>query len=206
MSRKGIRDKHTLDKIVYHYLTNISCHHSYSSLKKAYHLGGDTPLNYTEYLKDAFLIFEVERYHKNLKVQSRDTKKIYTIDTGLRNFNSKSLSADFGKLFENIVFLTLNRSDYKIFYYKQIIETDFVIVEGHKPKFAIQVSDSDLEDSKTYNREVFGLTECLKSLGLKSGIIVTKNRKETLIVDKFKIQMIPSLEWLLNPQLEYTIY
>ncbi|HEY8270592.1 MAG TPA: ATP-binding protein, partial [Pseudobdellovibrionaceae bacterium] len=138
MSRKGIRDRHTLDKIIYHYLTNISCHHSYSSLKKAYQLGGDTPHNYTSYLEDAFLIFEVERFHKNLKVQSRDTKKVYAIDTGLRNLNSKSLTEDFGKLLENIIFLELLRTGNQIYYFKETLETDFVVVEGNKAKRAIQ--------------------------------------------------------------------
>lgn len=198
MSRKGIRDKHTLDKIIYHYLTNISCHHSYSSLKKAYSLGGDTAQNYTGYLEDAFLIFQVERFHKNLKVQSRDTKKVYAIDTGLRNLNSKSLTEDFGKLLENIVFLKLVRSDFKIYYFKQKLETDFVLVEGFKPIVAIQVTDSDLEDQKTYDREVNGLIECLQFAGLTTGIIITRKRKEILSKEKMKIQMIPRAEWLMT--------
>lgn len=198
MSRKGIRDRHTLDKIIYHYLTNISCHHSYSSLKKAYQLGGDTPHNYTNYLQDAFLIFEVERYHKNLKVQSRDTKKVYAIDTGLRNLNSKSLTEDFGKLLENVVFLELLRTGNQIYYFKESLETDFVLVEGNKAKHAIQVTDSDLEDEKTYNREVNGLVECLKFTGLTTGTIVTKNRKETINIRQMKIQMVPSREFLLR--------
>lgn len=198
MSRKGIRDRHTLDKIIYHYLTNISCHHSYSSLKKAYQLGGDTPRNYTSYLHDAFLIFELERYHKNLKVQSRDTKKIYAIDTGLRNLNSKSFTEDFGKLLENVIFLELLRTDNQIYYFKETLETDFVVVEGNKVKWAIQVTDSDLEDEKTYDREVNGLVECLKFTGLTAGTIVTRNRKETLNINQMIIQMVPSREFLLK--------
>lgn len=198
MIRKEIRDKHTLDQIIYHYLTNISCHHSYSALKKAYQLGGSTPQNYTSYLKDAFLIFEVERYHKNLKVQSRDTKKVYSIDTGLRNINSKSLTEDDGKLLENIIFLELLRRENKIYYFKQIMETDFVLVDGHKAIQAIQVTDSDLEDEKTFKREVYGLVECLQFIGLNEGLILTRNRKEILKIEKLRIKMIPCREWLLS--------
>jgi predicted AAA+ superfamily ATPase len=196
MNRKGIRDRHTLDKIIYHYLTNISCHHSYSSLKKAYQLGGDTPQKHTNFLHDAFLIFEVERYHKNLKVQSRDTKKIYAIDVGLRNLNSKSLTEDYGKILENIVFLELLRAEKEIYYFKETLETDFVVVEGHKATQAIQVTDCDLEEKTTYEREINGLIECLKFTGLKVGTILTKNRKETLKLQQITIQMIPVREFL----------
>lgn len=197
MSRKGIRDKHILDQITYHYLTNISSHHSYSALKKAYQLGGNTPLNYTHYLQDAFLIFEVERFHKNLKVQARDTKKIYAIDTGLRNLNSKSLSEDLGKLLENIIFLTLLRKGKKICYFKEKLETDFVVIHNDKPIQALQVTDSDLEEEKIYQREVNGLIECLKLTELNTGTIITRNRKETLKKEGFKIELISAREWLL---------
>lgn len=196
MARKGLRDKKTLEKIVYHYLTNISCHHSYSALKRAYELGGNTPQNYTEFLQDAFLIFEVERFHKNLKVQIRDTKKIYSIDTGLRNFNSKNLTEDLGKILENIIFLHLKHLDHKIYYFKEQLETDFVIVEGIRPTAAIQVTDSNLEDKKLYDREVNGLLECLNYTGLEQGLVLTKNRRETLSIKKKTIQMIPTIEWL----------
>lgn len=198
MARKGIRDKHTLDQIIYHYLTNIASHHSYSALKKAYQLGGNTPQNYTHYLQDAFLIFEVERFHKNLKVQARDTKKIYAIDTGLRNLNSKSLSEDLGKLLENIIFLTLLRKEKKICYFKEILETDFVVIHNDKPIQALQVTDSDLEEDKAYQRELNGLIECLKFTDLNAGTLITRNRKETLIKDGFKIEFIPAREWLLS--------
>lgn len=200
MNRKGIRDKHTLDQISYHYFTNISCHHSYSALKKAYQLGGNTPQNYTHYLQDAFLIFEVERFHKNLKVQARDTKKIYAIDTGLRNLNAKSLSEDSGKLLENVIFLTLLRTEKQIYYFKESLETDFIVIHNHKPIQAIQVTDSDLEEEKVYQREVNGLIECLKLTELNTGTIITRNRKELLKKDGFKIEFIPAREWLLSQE------
>lgn len=196
MARKGIRDRRTLEKIVYHYLTNVSCHHSYSALKKAYGLGGETPHNYTQHLQDAFLIFEVERYHKNLKVQNRDTKKVYTIDTGLRNVNSKSLSEDRGKLIENIVFLQLLYNENKVFFFKEKLETDFVLVKKNKPIQAIQVTDSDLEEDKLFYREVGGLVECLKYLQLKEGVILTQNRRESLSTENKIIRMIPVFDWL----------
>lgn len=198
MNRKGIRDRHTLDQIIYHYFTNISSHHSYNALKKAYQLGGNTPQNYTNYLQDAFLIFEIERYHKNLKVQARDTKKIYAIDTGLRNVNSKSLTEDFGKLLENAVFLSLIRKEMKIYYFKETLETDFIVIDNHKPIQAIQVTASDLEEEKLYEREVNGLIECLKYTNLSQGTIITLKRKELLRVKGFRIEMIPAKEWLSN--------
>ena len=118
--------------------------------------------------------------------------------TGLRNINSKSLTEDDGKLLENIIFLELFRRENKIYYFKQIMETDFILVDGHKAVQAIQVTDSDLEDEKTFKREVYGLVECLQFIGLNEGLILTRNRKEILKIEKLRIKMIPCREWLLS--------
>lgn len=41
------------------------------------------------------------------------------------------------------------------------MEIDFVLMDVHKAVQAIQITESDLEDEKTFKREVYGLVECL---------------------------------------------
>jgi predicted AAA+ superfamily ATPase len=133
-SRYSIRSIQKLNLLINFYMTNISSLHSAFSIKKALEIDANTVSEYTKYLEDAFLIFTVKRYHKNLKIQKRDPQKIYSIDCGLRNISSSSTSPDLGKLFENIVFIELKRRDKEIYYFKNKGEVDFVVTENYKAK------------------------------------------------------------------------
>ncbi len=118
IDRYKIRNKKHLDQIIVYYLTNISSNHSASAIKKAFGINIETVTNYTSYLEEAFFIFSISRYHNNLKEQQRDSKKVYTIDTGLRDVYARSSNADYGKLAENIVFIELKRRGKEIYYFK----------------------------------------------------------------------------------------
>lgn len=198
ISRNDIRSQKQLNQVINHYFVNLSSHHSYSALKNAYGIPTDTAQLYSHYLQDAFLIFEVNRYHPNLKVQSRDSKKIYVIDTGLRNVNSSSPTDDSGKLLENAVYIELRRRKAQIFYYKNEFEVDFVICEKNRPRSLIQVTDSNLENLITYDREVNGMKDAMRQLKLKEGLILTRKRIETIKCDEGIIKMIPAYRWLLE--------
>ena len=159
MSRNEIRNKRTLDQITNYYFTNLSSCHSATAVKNAFQTNIETVQNYTKYLEDAFLVFEVCRFHRNLKVQSRDPKKIYVIDTGLRNVNTRTSQEETGRLVENIVFIELMRCGVEVYYFKETQETDFLITEHGTPVSAIQVCDSNMENTKTEQREINGLLE-----------------------------------------------
>ena len=198
LNRYQIRSKRTLDQIVIYYLTNISSLHSYNSVKNAFDVNLDTVRDYTKYLGECFLIFEVNRYHPNLKVSARDPKKIYSIDTGLRNFNSASHSTDLGRLAENIVFVELKRRGYEISYFKDNFEADFVATQHSEPNLIVQVCYSDMRDESTYNREIRATTEAMQQLKMHEAFIVTENRHETLKINADLIHMVPLYEWLLE--------
>lgn len=112
---------------------------------------------YSAYLNAAFLFFYVNRYHPNLKVQARDPRKLYVVDTGLRNANTFSASGDIGRLAENAVYVELRRRGGEMYYYSAKGEVDFITVEGNAPTGAIQVCYDNMENAATYNREVRAL-------------------------------------------------
>lgn len=197
IKRNEIRTTRNLEQLVRFYLTNISNLHSYNSIKKAFGLNVETAREYTGFLQDAFLIFEVNRFHPNLKVQARDAKKIYVVDTGLRNANAASPHHDLGKLAENVVYIHLRRLKKEVSYFKNEGEVDFVITDFGKPKEALQVCYSDLKEEETFKRETTSLIECLQALKLTMGLILTLKREETLTIKNKTINFIPLYKWLI---------
>ncbi len=196
VARHSIKNQQALHQVVSFYLTGLSCLHSYNSLRKAFEISIELASTLTGYLTQAFLAFEMTRYHPNLKVQARDPKKIYVIDTGLRTVSLQSDREDWGRLAENAVYLELRRRGKQAFYYKQTQEVDFVITELGKPIDAIQVCYSDLEDQETRNREINALLECLQALELPSGKILTLSLEDVLLKEGKAIHLIPLYQWL----------
>jgi hypothetical protein len=196
VARHSIKNQKALHQIVSFYLTGLSCLHSYNSLRKAFEISIELASTLTGYLTQAFLVFEMSRYHSNLKVQTRDPKKIYVIDTGLRTVSLQSDREDWGRLAENAVYLELRRRDKQAFYYKQVQEVDFVITELGKPVDTLQVCYSNLEDQETRNREVNALLECLQALELPSGKILTLSLEDVLLKEGKEIHFIPLYRWL----------
>jgi predicted AAA+ superfamily ATPase len=195
VNRHSIRNKLVLDQILTYYLTNISSLHSYSALSKAFATTPDTASEYTQALNEAFLIFEVTRYHQNLKVQARDPKKIYAVDLGLRSAVARSIHDDSSRLLENIVYIELRRRDRQISYFKERYEVDFIISESYKATEAIQVC-YDFDNATTREREIRGLSECMQSLELKNATIISYDHEEDIVVDSHPVRIVPIYKWL----------
>lgn len=198
INRHEIRNQKTLRQLTIFYFTNISSLHSYSSIKNAFNINATTANEYTQYLSEAFLFFEINRYHPNLKVQIRDSKKIYAIDNGMRNLHSFTANEDIGKLAENAAFIELLRRGSEITYFKEKGEVDFLIVKNGRPVTAIQVCYSNLDDKETETREVNSLLECLAETKLQEGIILTFNREEVRKINDKTIKFVPLYKWLLQ--------
>lgn len=199
ISRHQIRNKRALDLLIAYYFSNPSSLHSYNALKNAFSLSLDVVADYTRALSEAFIVFEVARYHPNLKVQSRDPKKVYLIDPGLRKAGNRSVHDDTGKILENLVYLQLRRKGVDVFYYKEKQEVDFLVTENGKPVQAIQVCSADLKDSSTRKREVGALLECMENLKLKSSTLISFDREENIKLEKGKtIKVVPAYSWLLS--------
>jgi predicted AAA+ superfamily ATPase len=198
LARHSIKNQHALNQIVTWYLTGLSCLHSYNALRKAFGFSIELASDLTNYLSQAFLVFEMSRYHPNLKVQARDPKKVYVIDVGLRTVSLVSEREDWGRLAENIVYIELRRRGKEVYYFKEQKEVDFVITELGKPVELIQVANSNLDHEKTKQREISALLEGLKSLGLKSGKILTSSYEHEEHIEGFHVKYIPLYLWLLS--------
>lgn len=155
-------------------------------------------LSYTE---EAFLLFQVPIFSYKVREQKLYPKKFYCIDSGIINAVTVRFSENMGRLYENIVAISLWRQKGKenIFYWKsgQQEEVDFVIKEGLKIKELIQVC-YELSDRKTKKREISALLKAANELGCRQLMVLTRDHQKEEKIGSYKIIYKPLWKWLLE--------
>jgi len=103
-------------------------------------------------------------------------KKLCVVGNRLLNSISFKFSKDYSKLYENLVFIELNRRYSILFYYitKNNFEVDFLVFEKNKESKLIQVC-YDVSNKNTLERETRALLEASKELKCKNLYILTKD-------------------------------
>lgn len=116
----------------------------------------ETVANYINYLKNSFLIHQVERYNISGKEILSGTYKYYANDLSFKNYVYQGFSYGIGYKLENIIFLELQNHGFDVYIgYMRNKEVDFVAVKNSVPIY-IQVSYI-LIDEQTINREYASL-------------------------------------------------
>jgi predicted AAA+ superfamily ATPase len=108
---------------------------------------------YLKWLEEASLIYRVRFFNIRGKKVLQKSSKYYSVDTGLRNAESKFVSSFRGALLENIVLIELLRRDYRVTIgtLRGKNEIDFVAEKNNVITY-IQVADT-IESIQTRNRE-----------------------------------------------------
>jgi predicted AAA+ superfamily ATPase len=145
----------------------------YNDVKsQGYQIGKDALYDYVNYIEDAYLAFSVSIYDRSIRKSSTHPKKLYAIDPGLVRAVSLEFEHDFGRLFENVIFLDLKRLDFKVNYYltKERYEIDFLAQtpRGHKKFFQVVWN---MEDPLTMEREERALRAGMNELKIDGEII-----------------------------------
>jgi len=158
----------------------------------------NTLIEYMKYIESTFFAFEVPIFSYSIKDQLQYPRKLYIIDTGIRNAVSFRFSLDWGKLAENLVFIELKRQDKEIYYWKNSknLEVDFLIKEGLEIKELIQVC-WNIEDEKTRKKEIKALLKAMDEFKIKEALVITENYDGSEEIDKKKIIFIPLWHWLI---------
>ncbi len=200
VSRYKLKDFHTLEEISAFLLSNSGIIQSTNKLKNSFKISFDMANNYIQYLKNAYMIFEINKFDYSLKKQNVNEKKYYSIDLGLSNLLRVPNLQTRGSDIETIVFLELKRRGYKIYYYKTSndLECDFIIEKDNCIKALIQVSKS-ISDEKTRNRELSSFSKTIDELKLKDIelLVITEDNSSDIVIDNKTIKVLNILEWLI---------
>ncbi len=91
--RKGL-DLFFFENLVKYYLQNISNLANFTKIAKIIELTTDSIVEYSKALEDAYLVFHINLFEFSYKKQIINPKKIYCIDSGIRNLWSEPLKVD----------------------------------------------------------------------------------------------------------------
>ena len=204
IKRRKIRSVAKIEKMINFYLQNISSPVNFSKIGKNVGLTTDTVVEYTKFLQDAYFLFYISLFDYSIKRQEINPKKVYAIDTGLRNIKTLKFSQDRGKLVENVVFLDLKRRQNKgelreLFYWKdgQQFEVDFVIKKGLEITQLVQVTAVSKKE-ELEERELRGLLKASDELSCDDLVVVTWDYEAKERVKDKEVSFVPLWKWLLS--------
>ncbi len=154
---------------------------------------------YMKAIESAFFAWEVPIFSYNIQDRLQYPRKIYLVDTGLRNAVTFRFSRDWGRLAENAVFLELRRRGKEVYYWKnpQGYEVDFVIKEGIYVKELLQVCWEG-KDETTLAREKRALVKAMEEFSLPEGIVLTRDYSWQEKINGKRITLIPIWKWMLS--------
>jgi uncharacterized protein len=200
--RHNIRDLPTLRALAVHLITHTGSLISFNRLGNLFGVSTMLVKDYCQYLQETFLLELMPFFSLKVAERQRNPQKIYSLDSGLRNQASLSLSFDQGKLVESIVFNTLKQQGHTVYYWKNRGEVDFVIHEGNTIISVIQVMAEGLSDHRTLKRELEALNEAMKVFPhAKPCLIVSQSDIPVNMGNLMPVQPIPLWQFLLNPEI-----
>jgi len=105
---KDIRKPETLEKLVYALAYQMGSQVSFRELSQLIQSDKETVERYIRLLEEAFIIFRLPSFSRNVRNELKRSRKIYFYDTGIRNalinrFGELELREDRGALWENFM-------------------------------------------------------------------------------------------------------
>jgi predicted AAA+ superfamily ATPase len=169
----------------------------YNDLKSmGYKTSNNNLYEYLEHCQAVFLTQAIDKFDFSEIKQAKSEKKLYAIDTGFLSAIDFPASKNWGKLFENMVFMEFNKIGKKLTYFKTRYECDFILEEEGE-FYPIQVSYR-LTESETRKREFRGLIEACKTLGVQEGTVITLDQYEIVEFNGYKINIVPFYAYFLK--------
>ena len=200
VARYKLKSLTTLEAIASFLLANSGIIQSTSKIKNNFKISFDMARDYVEYLKNAYMLFEIKKFDYSLKKQNLNDRKYYSADLGLSNLFRVANLKNRGSDIETIVALELLKRGFDIYYYKTASnqEIDFVIVKDNAIIELIQVSKT-LEDEKTQKRELEVFSKAIDELNLKDVkcTVITEDKNKKLTDASLKIEVLNIFEWLI---------
>lgn len=158
--RHQVRDVRLLRNIAVHLITQTASLFSISRLAKLFQISQHKASNYCQFIQEAFLVDYLPYFSLKTAERQRHPQKVHVNDVGLRHIASVSLTQDYGRLAETLVYQHIQRQAYGyLFYWKGQQEIDFVVQKGNDIQSVIQVAYDNLDKTRTRGRELASLDE-----------------------------------------------
>lgn len=157
-------------------------------------MGKDTVINYVNYIKNSYLLFQLENYAAKL-VDKAVSPKYYFMDTGILGLFL--LNPETAQL-ENLVAVELvRRYGYKeVFYFESAkTEVDFYIPQEN---LAVQVSYNPRASEETMNRELRAFSRLRRFMPGGANILITNSEEGIVNADEISVQILPAWKWMLH--------
>jgi len=175
------------------YITISKLANSLKSMSIA--VGKSTINNYLSYIETSYFMNEL--YIRNPAVinQLQYPRKVYFIDTGFMTALSTKFSKNMGRLFENLAFHTLTKTNETVYYYKDRKgnEVNFAILEEGKTTALYQVC-FDLTDDETRTREISSLVKAGMTLNCQNLNVISLKKPDTFKLPQ-EIKVISAAEF-----------
>ena len=196
-TRYNIKYVRDLKEIALYLISNSASKISLNKIKNIFEIKKiHTIKNHIEYLENSYLIFQLNPFSFKLKEQLKQQKKIYCIDNGLITSLSHSMTSDYGKLIENLIFVDLKRKGNEIYYYScGNYEVDFMTQKGREITDLIQVSFS-ISDDDTKSREIESLLKASDKLRCNNLTIITLDEEGEEKIKSKTIKILPAWKFL----------
>lgn len=212
VKRYHIRSVPAIEDLATYLISNVAREYSYSGLVKVTGSRSvHTVKKYLGYLEQTFLFFSVPRFSFKVREQITANRKIYCIDNGFIQAKARAFSEDRGRLYENLVAITLKRHEMNgiLTFYTwknaQQEEVDFVIRRQNQISELIQVC-THTGSQVTKDREVRALLKAGKELRCNRLRILTESEEkmaeEKWYGDKGTVIYEPIWKWLERDGLE----
>ncbi len=198
IERYGVKNVYVIKFLINYILENYG---TYFSINKIYNFlisqniktGKDILYNYFQHLEDSLFVFQLEKMSGSIKKSVNTFRKIYLSDVGYARAGKAKIN--YGRAFENVVYLELLRRGHDIHLYKNDFECDFIVKSGKKI-LPIQVCYKLKDKTETYQREISSLMSTMKKLNVKKGYIVTLDESDVYSKSKYEIITVPVIDFL----------
>lgn len=161
-----------------------------------------TVRNYIDYLKQAYMLIDVQKFSKKSKVRQTG-EKIYTVDVAMMNQRDNAFAGEnLGHRLETVVLVHLMRKcrleGFDVYYLNERSgECDFVVCKNNRVVQAIQVS-YDISVDKTRKREIGGLLLAARQTNCNNLLLLTDHEYGEVEEAGHSIKIQPVYDWCLE--------
>jgi predicted AAA+ superfamily ATPase len=197
VTRYGIKDIKSLQRLASYLFSNIGNRISATKLKQPLSIGAtSTILSWFSHLELSYLVSFLPMFSHSTKAQLINPRKVYAIDLGLADVISNTMTDDSGRKLENLIFLHLRRKYTELYYFDEKGECDFVAMKNGVVQELVQVCyDLNPDNLK---REMNGIMQAMKFFNIQKGKIVTFTNSDLIKEHEFEIEVIPAYKYLMN--------